>query len=85
MAHLQNGCAKENAENNRNFHNSTSRYHRYTPFTSRYMFLGLPNTVILVKKSVHIKNDFKIQDGLQFWPKNRSRYETTNMPVPILP
>ena len=39
------------------------------------MFLKMTNTVILVKNSLHIKKDFKIHDGRQFWPKNRYQYE----------
>ena len=53
----------------RNFGISTSNYHRYTQLISRYMFLKMTNTVILVKNSLHIKKDFKIHDGRQFWPK----------------
>ena len=61
---------------NRNSCISTSNYHRYTQFISRYLFLRVTNTVILVKKkSLHIKKDFKIHDGRQFWPKNRYQYE----------
>ena len=54
---------------------STSNYHRYTQFISRYMYLKMTNTVILVKNSLHIKKDFKIHDGRQFWQKNRYYYE----------
>ena len=53
----------------RNFCISTSNYHRYTQFISGYMFLRMTNTVILVKKFLHIKKDFKIHDDRQFWPK----------------
>ena len=53
----------------KNIRNSTSNYHRYTQFTSRYMFLRVTNTVILVNNSLHIKKDFKIQDGPHMWPK----------------
>ena len=60
---------------NRNFCIPTSSYHRYTQFISRYMFLRMTNTVIIVKKSLYIKKDFKIHDGGQFWPKNRYQYE----------
>ena len=59
----------------RSFCISTSNYHRYTQFISRYMFLRMTNTLILVKNSLHIKIDFKIHDGCQFWPKNRHQYE----------
>ena len=49
---------------NRNFCISTSNYHRYTKFISRYMFLRMTNTVILVTKT------FTYQKGLQnpCWP-----------------
>ena len=47
---------------NRSFCISTSNYHRYTQFISRYMFLMMTNTVIIVKNSLHIKKDFKIHD-----------------------
>ena len=49
---------------NRNFCISTSNYHRYTQFISRYMFLGMTNAVILVTKT------FTYQKGLQnpWWP-----------------
>ena len=60
---------------NGNFCLSTSNYHRYTQFISRYMFLRMTNTVILVKNSLHIKKDFKIHDGRQFWLKNCDQYE----------
>ena len=70
---------------NRNLCISTSNYHRYTQFTSRCMFLMMKNTVILVKSSLHIKKDFKIHDGRQFWPKNVIRMKSPNMPVSILP
>ena len=59
---------------NRNFCISTSNYHRYTQFISRYMFLRMTNTVILVKNSLHIKKDFKIHDGRQVWQKNCYQY-----------
>ena len=51
----------------RNFLISTSNYYRYTQF-SRYMFLRMTNTVLLVKYSLHIEKDFKSHDGRQFWP-----------------
>ena len=60
---------------NINFCILTSNYHRYTQFISRYMFLRMTNTVILVKNYSHIKKDFKIHDGRQFWLKNRFQYE----------
>ena len=46
-------CRKNNKK--RNFRISTSNYHRYTQFTSRYVFLRMINTVILVKNSLHIQ------------------------------
>ena len=61
---------------NWNFFISTSNYYRYTQFISRYMFLRMTNTVILVENSLYIKKDFKIHDdGRQLWPKNRYQYE----------
>ena len=68
---------------NRNFCISTSNYHRYTQFISRYMFLRMTNTVILVKKSLRTKKDQN--DGRQFWPKIVISMKSTNMPVSILP
>ena len=70
---------------NRNFCISTSSYHRYTQFISRYMFLRMTNTLILVKNSLHIKKDFKIHDGRQFRLKIVFSMKSTNMPVSILP
>ena len=35
----------------------------------------MKNVVILVKNSLHIKKDFKIHDGRQFWLKNCYQYE----------
>ena len=70
---------------NRNFCISTSNYHRYTQFISRYMFLRMKYTVILVKNSLHIKKDFKIHDGRQFRPKTVISMKSTNMQVSILP
>ena len=57
---------RENPEKqakNTNFLIATSYYQRYTKFTSRYMFLRITNTMKLVKISVHITKDVKIQDG----------------------
>ena len=56
---------------NGNFCFSTSNYHRYTQFISRYMFLRMTNTMILhvVENSLYIKKDFKIHDGRQLWQK----------------
>ena len=70
---------------NRNFSISTSNYNRYTQFISRYMFLRMTNTVALAKNSLHIKKDFKIHDGHQFWQKIVISMKSTNMPVSILP
>ena len=64
---------------------STSSYHRYTQFISRYMFLRMTNMAILVKNSLHIEKDFKIHDGRQFWPKNLISMKSINMPVSVLP
>ena len=55
---------------NINFRISTSNYHRYTQFTSRYLFLRMKNTEILVKNSLDFIKDFKIQGGRQFLAKN---------------
>ena len=38
------------------------------------MFLWATNAIQLVKISLHITKDVKIQDGRQLWLKNRSRY-----------
>ena len=70
---------------NINFCISTSNYHRYTQFISRYMFLRMTKTMIQVKNSLYIKKDFKIYDGRQFWPKIVISMKSTNMPVSILP
>ena len=70
---------------NRNFCISTSNYHRYIQFISRYMFLRMTSMVILVKNSLYIKKDFKIHDGRQFWQKIVISMKSTNMPVSILP
>ena len=87
LPHFQNGCPEENAEKTKNiiFCISTSNYHRYTQLISRYMFLRMTNTVILVKNSLYIKKDFKIHDGRQLWPKTVISMKSTNMPVSILP
>ena len=45
----------------------------------------MTNTVMLVKKSLHINKDFKIYDGRQFWQKKVISMKSTNMPVSILP
>ena len=57
-----------------NFLISASKYQKYTKFTSRYMFLWMTNTMKLVKISLRISKDVKIQDGRQLWLKNRFRY-----------
>ena len=47
---------------------SASKYQRYTKFTSsRYMFWSMTNTMKLVKISLTITKDFKIQYGRQLW------------------
>ena len=46
---------------------SASNYQRYTKFTSRYMFWWMTNTMKLVKISLRITKDVKIQDGHQLW------------------
>ena len=50
-----------------NFLISASNYQRYTKFTSRYMFWWMTNTMKLVKISLRITKDVKIQDGRQLW------------------
>ena len=52
-----------------NFLISASKYQKYTKFTSRYMFLWMTNAMQLVKISLHITKDVKIQDGRQLWLK----------------
>ena len=54
---------------NRNFFISTFNYQRYTKFTTRYMFLWTTNAMKLVKVSLRITKDVKIQDGCQLWLK----------------
>ena len=54
--------------------NEISKYQKYTKFTSRYIFLWMTNTMQLVKISLRITKDVKIQDGRQLWSKNRFRY-----------
>ena len=49
---------------------SASNYQRYTKVTSRYMFWWMTNTMELVKISLRITKDVKIQDGHQLWLKN---------------
>ena len=48
-----------------NFLISASKYQKYTNFTSRYMFLWMKNAMQLVKISLHIIKNVKIQDGRQ--------------------
>ena len=55
-------------------HVSTSNYQRYTNFTSGYKFLWMKNAMQLVKISLRIVKDVKIQDGRQLWLKHRFRY-----------
>ena len=57
-----------------NFFISASKYQKYTKIASRYMFLWMTNTMQLVKISLRITKDVKIQDGRQLWLKNRFRY-----------
>ena len=70
---------------NRNLRISTSNYHRYTEFTSRYMFLRMTDMVTLVINSLHMKKDFKIQDGHHFGEKIVLGMKWTDTPVSILP
>ena len=77
---------KSRKTKNKNFCISTSNYHRYTQFISRYMFQRMTNTVILVKNSLYIKK------GLQnpWWPAILTKkivisMKSTNMPVSVLP
>ena len=60
-----------------NFLISASKYQKYTKFTSRYMFLWMTNAMQLVKMSLRITKDVKIQDG-QLWLKNRFRYQASS-------
>ena len=71
---------------NRNFCISTSNYHRYTQFISRYMFLMMTNTVILVENSLYIKK----RHQNPWWPPIMAKkivisMKSTSMPVSILP
>ena len=50
-----------------NFLISASNHKIYTKFTSRYMFWWMKNTMKLVKISLCIIKDVKIQDGHQLW------------------
>ena len=71
---------------NRNFCISTSNYHRYTQFISRYMFLRMTNTVILVKNSLYIKKKTsKSMMAANYGQKIVISMKSTNMPVSILP
>ena len=47
------------------------------------MFLWMTNAMKLVKISLRITNDVKIQDGCQLWLKNRFRYQA-NTKIPKL-
>ena len=57
-----------------NFLISASKYQKYTKFTSRYMFLWMKNAMQIVKISLRITKDVKIQDDRQLCLKNRFRY-----------
>ena len=50
-----------------NFLISASNYQRYTKYTPRYMFWWMSNAMKLVKISLRITKDVKIQDGRQLW------------------
>ena len=65
---------RKNKPKHINFLISTSNYQIYTKFTSRYMFLWMANAMRLVKISLRITNDVKIEDGRQLCLKNRSWY-----------
>ena len=69
---------------NRNFHISTSNYHRYTQFNSRYMFLRMTKSVILVKNSLHVKKTSKSTMAANFGQKIVLGMKST-MPVSTLP
>ena len=69
LAHFQNSCPEENADKPK-IEISVSQHLIITD-----MVLRRKNKVILFKNSLHIKKDFKIHDGRQFWPKNRYQYE----------
>ena len=69
----------------RNFCISTFNYQRYTQFISRYMFLGMTNTMILLKKSLYIKKDFKSMMAANFGHKIIISMKSINMSVSILP
>ena len=87
LAHFQNGCPEENAEKNKNknFCISTFNYHKYTQFISRYMFLRMTNTVILVKKIYISKRTSKSMMAANFGQKIVISLKSTNMSVSILP
>ena len=71
---------------NRNFCISTSNYHRYTQFISRYMFLTMTNTVILVENSLYIKKKTsKSMMAANYGQKIVISMKSTNMLVSILP
>ena len=57
---------------------SASKYQKYTTLTSTYMFLWMTNAMQLVKISLRITKDVKIQDGRQLWLKNRFRYQASS-------
>ena len=70
---------------NRNFCIWTSNYHRYTQFISRYMFLRMTNTVILVENSLYIKKTSKSMMAANYGQKFVISMKSTNTPVSILP
>ena len=70
---------------NRNFCIATSNYHTYTQFISRYMFLRMTNTVILVKILYISKRNSKSMMTANIAKKIVIRMKSTNMPVSILP
>ena len=70
---------------NRNFRIPTSTYHRYTQFTSRYMYLRMTTTVMLVKKSfTNEKKTSKYKMAPNFGQIIVLGMKSTNMPVWIL-
>ena len=60
---------RKNKPKKLNFLISASNHKRYTKFTSRYIFWWMANTMELVKISLRITKDVKIQDGRQLWLK----------------
>ena len=70
---------------NRNFCISTSYYHRYTKFISRYMFLRMTNMAILVKILYISNRTSKFMMAANFGQKIVISMKSTNMPVSVLP